>query len=737
MHYPDRGAVIRLGARLAVSGGRASLARLVLTALGVALATTLLLLAAAADPAVRAQQRHTAWQHTTGGPAGERDGGDPLLWWLSSDGVDGRELTVLRVAATGPDSPVPLGLGHVPEPGEVYVSPALAELMGQLPADRLADRFPSAPAGTIAEDFLAGPDDLVAVVGFTEPAMRRLDALEVHEIRTAPPPHQFADFLRICLAVGAVGLIMPVLVFVSTSTRIGAARREQRFAALRLAGATPRQTTLLVAVEAGAAAVVGAALGVAGFVAARPWVARVEIDGHRSFVEDVRVAPALLALVVVAVPALAVAAATTGLRRLRISPLGVARRAARPRPTSRRLLPLLAGSAGFVATLALAVRDGGIGLLVPVMATFALMIYGIVAAGPWFTVLAARAIGRLGRRASALLAGRRLEDDPATGFRAVSGLVLAVFVASVFSGVTPALLDGTPSGSHGVAGEDALVVGLPPATSPAAATAALEAAAGAGSGPGVVLRRDPDPDRPLGDPAVGRSASTVVVACRDVPVLDGLAALGAARGCPAGGSAWLDLALETPRLDPAPYTAAEADALPAELLVVETDGTPATTDRVRTAVLRAVPGATPRLGAEVDADGDRRLVQLNRLVNAALAVTLAIAGCSLAVAVAAGIIERRRPFALLRLAGMHLGELQRTALLEAVAPLVLIALASAALGLATSAVIVRVAAEVPWRPPSVGYWLNLAGGLAVAVVVAAAALPLLRRTTAPSAVRFE
>ena len=86
---------------------------------------------------------------------------------------------------------------------------------------------------------------------------------------------------------------------------------------------------------------------------------------------------------------------------------------------------------------------------------------------------------------------------------------------------------------------------------------------------------------------------------------------------------------------------------------------------------------------------------------------------------------------------MHLAELQKTALLEAAAPLLLIALASAVLGLGTSAVIVGVAGGIPWKPPTIGYWLSLAGGLAVALGVAAAALPLLGRTTAPSAVRFE
>jgi hypothetical protein len=725
--------MIRLAARLAVSGGRESIVRLSLTALGVAVGTTLLLVAAAADPAVRAQQRHTAWQYTgvagDPGPADLEGTGDPLLWRLNKDSVDGRELTVLRVAATGPDSPIPLGLGQFPRAGEVYVSPALAHLIDKLPANRLADRFPSAPAGTIGDDYLAGPDDLVVVIGMPADALQGPGVLRVDHIRTRPAQYQFTDFLRLMLGIGVVGLLMPVLVFVSTSTRIGAARREQRFAALRLAGATPRQANVLAAVEAGAAATVGAALGAVGFALLRSHVARIEIDGHQSFVGDVRVAPILLAAILLAIPVLAVAAAMVSLRRLQASPLGVARRAVRARPTARRLVPLVIGSIGFVAAVAVAARSSGIGMLVPAMAAFALMIYGIVAAGPWFTVLTARAIGRTGQRGSALLAGRRLEDDPTAGFRAVSGLVLAVFVASVFSGVTPAVLAEGHTGRSGLVDATTMVAGLQ-GTSAASATAALEAAASAGAGPGVVLHTDPDPERPPADPSVGRS-HTMLVACAD------LAVLGVTAPCAAGGTTWVDTGLEELQFEPAPYTAAEAARMPAELIVVTTNGAVATTDRVRTAIQRAVPGATPWLGAEADREANRQLIQLNRLTNLALALTLTIAGCSLAVAVAAGIIERKRPFALLRVAGMHLSELQRTALLEAAAPLLLIALASAMLGLGTSAVIVGVAGGVPWKMPTVGYWLSLTGGLVVALGVTAAALPLLGRTSAPSAVRFE
>jgi hypothetical protein len=86
---------------------------------------------------------------------------------------------------------------------------------------------------------------------------------------------------------------------------------------------------------------------------------------------------------------------------------------------------------------------------------------------------------------------------------------------------------------------------------------------------------------------------------------------------------------------------------------------------------------------------------------------------------------------------MHLAELQRVAMLEAAAPLVLIALASAVLGLAVAALILQVAGGIPWKAPTVGYWASLAGGLTVALAVAGASLPLLGRATVPSEVRFE
>ena len=64
-------------------------------------------------------------------------------------------------------------------------------------------------------------------------------------------------------------LLVPVLAFVGQCARIGALQRERRLAALRLAGATPRQVRRISALETGAAGGLGSLAGVAGFLALR------------------------------------------------------------------------------------------------------------------------------------------------------------------------------------------------------------------------------------------------------------------------------------------------------------------------------------------------------------------------------------------------------------------------------------------------------------------------------------
>ena len=136
-------------------------------------------------------------------------------------------------------------------------------------------------------------------------------------------------------------------IFIGTATRLAAARREQRFAAMRLVGATPRQVSVISAVEASIAAlgrrgrrlrpVLPAAPGAAGH--ARPSPA------SRSPPATCRSRLADILLVAIGVPAAAAVAARVALRRVQISPLGVTRRVTPPAPRAYRLIPLLAGIA--------------------------------------------------------------------------------------------------------------------------------------------------------------------------------------------------------------------------------------------------------------------------------------------------------------------------------------------------------------------------------------------------------
>ena len=65
------------------------------------------------------------------------------------------------------------------------------------------------------------------------------------------------------------------------------------------------------------------------------------------------------------------------------------------------------------------------------MSSFALILVGLFIAGPWLTMAAARAMARWTSRPGTLIAARRLADDPRAAFRAVSGLVLALFITTV------------------------------------------------------------------------------------------------------------------------------------------------------------------------------------------------------------------------------------------------------------------------------------------------------------------
>jgi ABC-type antimicrobial peptide transport system permease subunit len=169
----------------------------------------------------------------------------------------------------------------------------------------------------------------------------------------------------------------------------------------------------------------------------------------------------------------------------------------------------------------------------------------------------------------------------------------------------------------------------------------------------------------------------------------------------------------------------------------------ATLERIRTYLVAHTPltasGAAPRTFGEAVQARQGVAATVQRLVYIAVALTLIVAGCSLAVAVGGSLVERKRAFTLLRLTGTPTSTLYRVVLLEAVLPLVAATVVAAGVAYGISVLTVSKMAPVgtPTPVPGHAYFLTMGIGLAASLLIIMASLPLLRRITGQGSVRFE
>jgi predicted lysophospholipase L1 biosynthesis ABC-type transport system permease subunit len=131
------------------------------------------------------------------------------------------------------------------------------------------------------------------------------------------------------------------------------------------------------------------------------------------------------------------------------------------------------------------------------------------------------------------------------------------------------------------------------------------------------------------------------------------------------------------------------------------------------------------------------LLQWQQLANVIILTSLPIAGCSLAVSVAGGLSDRKRPFSLLRLSGAPLGVLRRVVALESAVPLLVVAAVAIGIGLLAAQLFLRAQMDYTLRPPGVDYYLIVIGGLAASLGIIASTFPLLERITGPETARNE
>ncbi|AVT31932.1 hypothetical protein C6361_23435 [Plantactinospora sp. BC1] len=768
---------LALGARLVFAGGRNGLLRTLMTAVGVGLGVALLLTSTSVSTMLDGRSERNAARDDQFFGSAQPPPGDRTLLVTAADTVYRNE--VIRGRLLQPDGahpPVPPGLTRLPGPGELVVSPALARLLDSPDGALLRPRLDHPVVGTIADEGLSGPNEYAYYLG-TDQLRPGGPTMRIDHFGSESSSEGLDPVLMLLVLIIFVVLLLPIAVFIAAAVRFGGEARDRRLAALRLVGADAVTTRRVAAGEALVGALFGLLAGAAFFLLGRQLVEQVTLEGISVFAGDVRPSPALAVLIVLAVPAVAVAVAQLALRRIVVEPLGVVRRSASRR---RRLWWRL--TVPIVGVALLAPLHGGIDQTggpvnqVQVITGVALLLVGVAALLPW---LVESVVGRLrGGTVSWQLAIRRLQLDSESSARMVSGVAVAVAggiaLQMLFAGVqheyvratghdvsraqTIVVIDDGLAGAHPgslaerfrtIPGVDAAVGVLDTTVSPVGWTPDEY-----GERPATLLRiadcaalrelavpdRCVDGDvfritdeRPLDRaniPAPGRELEigfrdpatttrwTVPAGLRTVP----------GRTDPAGNQ-FTGLLVTPGALDPGTLR-----GLGGRVYLSMDLTRPDTIELVRNAAAGFGPVTqvqTLRATEEVT-----RFAQLRRGLYVGVVATLLLLGASLLVGILEQLRERRRALAVLVAFGTRRGTLSTSVLWQTAVPVLLGLVLAIGLGTALGGILlVLVGQPVRLDWPSIASMSGIAG--AVVLLVTALSLPALWRLLRPTGLRTE
>lgn len=726
-------------ARLLLLNGAPAYGRLAGIVAGVAVGTALVLVLLGAFLHLPEREDRVAWLTPDGEYADIDDSdnviprepqSDSLLSAQLVDIYDGRTIDVLAMALT-PDSTVTMPEGiEPPAPGEYYASPAMIDLIESAPPGELGERWGTL-LGPLPDEMLRGPSHRAVLAGNTWEELDTWPASQIQdEFRTIGPNSASATF-RVVVAIGAIALLVPMVLLISIVSALGAAERRERLATVRLIGAGRRAVALLTGLEMGAASLVGALAGSGLAAAVRPLAAQLSINGSTMTITDVTSPPLWAAGVVLAITALGAGTAAWRAHRDDVGALGATRERAEKPVTAWRTTTLGSGIVLFAGSAA-AIRwipDAALMWQYPLILGFALIAFGIVAAGPWITRRASQALGARTSSAAGVVAAGRLRRHPRATFRAVAGLVAAVFIVSVFAGGSSAIAgEARVVDAEGMLASDTLVTYLDAGDDAEALVESVEGIAGV---EGVAMGWfSPD-----------ATVQGVVMAADDAR------AIGAVE-VPETGMVAVDLfeMIAEPGLSgvdrPGIAQASDADptALEPSHVFVLTDGSREAIETARTAMIaEAHSSLAPSTRVDMAARGATDINnELAVMAYLGMGIAIAISALALSVASVAAMLERRRTFGLLRLGGMPVKQLRRTIATEAAVPLAATLLVSALLGFAVAGTVLETLSDdlsLQWPDPR--YWLALAASLAVAALGIVGTFAAVRRSTELESTRFE
>lgn len=731
--------------------GRSSRNRLALTTAAIALGVLMILILAAGINALSARSENSNWRlnfynnQTTTKPI---SGVSPLKATLQSSDSNlnkykDKIINVASMYATGDTSPE-LPDMPTPNPGEYYVSPGLEKVIKQHPGDNIGKRFGDRQIGVMPNKYVGSPDSLYVVRGMSAGEANSPNVTSVYKLNTSNGVSPYSGMAAILLIIGATILFVPVIIFLMIATQFGSVQREQRYSALRLVGATRRQVTQIIMFESSMAALAGISAGTVLYLLVRAPLTSFRFDDMRFWPNDIAVPTVHYIEIVAIVILLSVLANWWGMRRVQLSPLGVARKQfSTKRPRFVRLIPLLAGVTLFVWTATVGKSwvlenvSGGVSLYVLLAGILSVM-FGLIIAGPYLTRLISGMIAARTRSASTLLATKRIETQFKPVFRSVSGIVLALFAGSFYltavSGIADYSQKSISYNGYSQLKPDTVII------------------TGTGLSDGMIKQLQTQP-------YVDEAAGIYSIAGRITVMPCNVAATYTTVNCPSN-TAFVGLNLydttsskkwygKTPtnigdqiirdiHADPA----STRQLLPNYLVKLDSNNN---LDQLRSFVAIHTQDALSSGQAVYVVSGtyaqkavlSPMIKEFSGLAYVGMGVTLLIAIASLMVSTIGGLYERRRSFATLRLSGMNVRQMKRTVLVESLIPLLATSLLSAGIGCWIGYVFMEVSSrslQVILQP---SYFSIVGGSLILAAIAIYSVLPMLDKLTRPEANQTE
>lgn len=760
--------MIGLGLRLAV-GSRAARTRLVLVAIGVALGTVFLL-GALGYMHARGVVNHRVATRTpqlTGGPV-DRPG---ILWSVTpvSYSPGDTAYTLIRTAPGHGPQPVPLGAPRMPAPGSAYVSPAVAAKMAANTPDGAVWRalVPWHVVGILNRAVLHDPNERVVMAGYRHAQLsaRSVAAFRISswtQLAREAPGQSLPTYQLIPFAMAIALSLTPIAIFIASAARIGQRRRDERASALRLLGASTRQLAFLAACETAIAAFIGAVIGV-GVIELLRLRESVGFGSYVVFTADAVPPLWQLMAVLVGLPLFAAATAWVALSRSITQPLATRRRAAPRVPRAWRVLIPLIGWAGVAVVLthpsSLPLTQRAVALAI----FGSLVLVGVVLAGGYLVRRGARLMRAL-PTASATIAGRRLEADAGGGFRAISGIAVALTVtcAVLVVGASQAAVntvqnthvsEAAPTPVNDVivsgTGEPAfdrqiaqIVRTVPGVRSTAAAAFSYRSSPEAVVVGCATLSRLASESLPCGNGVLTTAALGAVGAPITItfPRAVGTTSLKTHIGGHLPRGFFLfgggpDDVVVPPGLVPSHASLDEHD------LLVDTNNSPLVQARLVGRLMRDVVSYVPVYTQSGTEPESGTLQKLELLLTAIVLVVLGIAAAGLAIGAIEGVLERRRTLAHLAATGVSARTLRTSTILEIAAPMTAALILAVAIGIGTGATFIHFYYSNDALTPIVIPWLRVVtivlAAVAATACVVLVTLPMVGRSIGPENLRTE